>query len=235
MDRQTPKHIAIIMDGNGRWAKKRLLPKKMGHKAGAETLDKIVKELEKTDTEHLTVYAFSTENWKRSEDEIKGLMSLLKEYIGNYIKRNNESNVRIDTIGDISVFDDELRQKLITLSEISSQKTGLNLHIALNYGGRDELTRAIKEIAKSIETKKFSIDTIDENLISSFLDTKNYPDPELVIRSSGEYRISNFLPWQSVYSEFCFIEKLWPDFEFEDIENAIDNYKNRERRFGGRN
>lgn len=234
MDRETPKHIAIIMDGNGRWAKKRMLPKKMGHKAGAEALDKIVKALEKTEVEHLTVYAFSTENWKRSEDEIKGLMSLLKEYIGNYIKRNKESNVRIDTIGDISTFDDELKEKLETLAEISKEKTGLNLHIALNYGGRDELTRAFKIICGKVEIGEISTDAINEELISNFLDTKDYKDPELVIRSSGEYRLSNFLPWQSVYSELCFIEKLWPDFEIGDIQKAINDYKTRERRFGGR-
>ena len=234
MERALPKHIAIIMDGNGRWAKKNLLPKKMGHKAGADALKKLLKNIEKTNIEHITVYAFSTENWKRDKEEVDDLMSLLKNYIKQYIKDNESSNIKIDTIGDMSPFDEELKNDLAHLKEISSKKTGLNLHIALNYGGRDEIVRAVKNIAEDINNKSLSIDDIKEELISSYLDTKDYKDPELIVRTSGELRTSNFLIWQSAYSEFYFSDKLWPDFTFDDLKKAIDSYQKRERRFGGR-
>lgn len=234
MERALPKHIAIIMDGNGRWAKKRLLPKKMGHKAGADALKKLLKKIEKIDIEHITVYAFSTENWKREKQEVNDLMKLLKDYIGEYIKDNETSNLKIDTIGDISALSEDLQKDLSHLKEISSKKTGLNLHIALNYGGRDEIVRAIKHISNDVKNGNITIDDITENLFSSYLDTKEYNDPELIVRTSGELRTSNFLVWQSAYSEFYFSDKLWPDFTFEDLEQAINAYQKRERRFGGR-
>lgn len=234
MERALPKHIAIIMDGNGRWAKKRLLPKKMGHKAGADALKKLLKRIEKTDIEHITVYAFSTENWKREKQEVDDLMKLLKDYIGQYIKDNETSNLKIDTIGDISALSEDLQKDLAHLKEISSKKTGLNLHIALNYGGRDEIVRAIKHISNDVKNGNIAIEDITENLFSSYLDTKEYNDPELIVRTSGELRTSNFLVWQSAYSEFYFSDKLWPDFTFEDLEQAINAYQKRERRFGGR-
>lgn len=234
MERALPKHIAIIMDGNGRWAKKRLLPKKMGHKAGADALKKLLKRIEKTDIEHITVYAFSTENWKREKQEVDDLMKLLKDYIGQYIKDNETSNLKIDTIGDISALSEDLQKDLGHLKEISSKKTGLNLHIALNYGGRDEIVRAIKNISNDVKNGDILIDDITESLFSSYLDTKEYDDPELIVRTSGELRTSNFLVWQSAYSEFYFSDKLWPDFTFEDLEQAINAYQKRERRFGGR-
>lgn len=234
MDRAIPKHIAIIMDGNGRWAKKRLLPKKMGHKAGADALKKLLKKVEKTDIEHITVYAFSTENWKRDKQEVDDLMKLLKDYIGQYIKESEENNLIIDTIGDISVLSKDLQEDLAHLKEISSKNTGLKLHIALNYGGRDEIIRAIKKVATDVKENNIEIDNITEDLFSSYLDTKEYQDPELIIRTSGELRTSNFLVWQSAYSEFYFSDKLWPDFTFEDLEKAINAYQKRERRFGGR-
>ena len=234
MERAIPKHIAIIMDGNGRWAKKRFLSKKMGHKAGADALKKIVQKLENTEVKHLTVYAFSTENWKRSKEEVDDLMSLLKEYIGQYIAENDKGNVKIDTIGDLSVLDEDLRNDILKLKKISSEKTGLNLHIALNYGGRDEIIRGIKKMYLDIQNGNISIDDIKEELFSSYLDTKNYQDPELIIRTSGELRLSNFLPWQSAYSEFYFSNKLWPDFNYNDLLDAINVYQKRERRFGGR-
>lgn len=234
MERALPKHIAIIMDGNGRWAKKRLLPKKMGHKAGADALKKLLKRIEKTDIEHITVYAFSTENWKREKQEVDDLMKLLKDYIGQYIKDNETSNLKIDTIGDISDLSEDLQKDLAHLKEISSKKTGLNLHIALNYGGRDEIVRAIKHISNDVKNGNIAIEDITENLFSSYLDTKEYNDPELIVRTSGELRTSNFLVWQSAYSEFYFSDKLWPDFTFEDLEQAINAYQKRERRFGGR-
>ena len=234
MERALPKHIAIIMDGNGRWAKKRLLPKKMGHKAGADALKKLLNKIEKTDIEHITVYAFSTENWKREKQEVDDLMKLLKDYIGQYIKDNETSNLKIDTIGDISALSEDLQKDLGHLKEISSKKTGLNLHIALNYGGRDEIVRAIKNISNDVKNGDIAIDDITESLFSSYLDTKEYDDPELIVRTSGELRTSNFLVWQSAYSEFYFSDKLWPDFTFEDLEQAINAYQKRERRFGGR-
>ena len=234
MKKTLPKHVAIIMDGNGRWAKKNFLPKKMGHRAGADALKNLLEKLEKTDIEHITVYAFSTENWKREKEEVNDLMKLLKNYIKQYIKDNDSSNLKIDTIGDISLFDDELKKDLAYLEKISSQKTGLNLHIALNYGGRDEIVRAIKNIALDVLNKDIDIHNINEELISSYLDTKKYNDPELIIRTSGELRTSNFLIWQSAYSEFYFTDKLWPDFTFDDFNEAIASYQKRERRFGGR-
>ena len=234
MERALPKHIAIIMDGNGRWAKKRLLPKKMGHKAGADALKKIIEKAQQTKIEHITVYAFSTENWKRDKQEVDDLMELLKNYIGQYIKDNEKSNIKIDTIGDLSVLNEDLQKDIAHLKEISKNKTGLTLHIALNYGGRDEIVRAIKNISKNVQLNNLKIDDITESLVSSYLDTKEYSDPELIIRTSGEIRTSNFLIWQSAYSEFYFSDKLWPDFTFDDLEQAILSYQKRERRFGGR-
>lgn len=235
MNTKLPKHIGFIMDGNGRWAKKRLLPKKLGHEAGAEALNKLIKEIEKTSIEHITVYAFSTENWNRPKDEVNELMKLLKKYIDEYIKKVKKSNLRISVIGDTSVLDEKLKNSINKLEELSSEKTGLHLHIALNYGSRDEIVRAIKKISTQVKNGSLNIEEINENLISNNLDTYNYPDPELIIRTSGELRLSNFLLWQSAYSEFYFSEKLWPDFTFEDLKLALNNFSNRERRFGRRN
>ncbi len=234
MDNSLPRHIAIIMDGNGRWAKKRFMPRSFGHRAGAQALNKLLKEADKIGIEHITVYAFSTENWTRSEEEVSALMGLLREYIDDYIKDNENSNIKIDAIGDLSRLDLELQSKIKKLEEISSHKKGLNLHIGLNYGGRDEIIRAIKKLCLDVGKGSVSENEIDEKLFSSYLDTKDIPDPELVIRTSGEQRLSNFLPWQSVYSEFYFTDKLWPDFDIKELAKAVEQFKNRERRFGGR-
>ena len=234
MERALPNHIAIIMDGNGRWAKKRFLPKKMGHRAGADALKKIVEKLQNTDIKHITVYAFSTENWKRSKEEVDDLMLLLKEYIAQYIKENDKGNVKIDTIGDLSALTEDLRNDILKLEEISANKTGINLHIAINYGGRDEIIRAMKKMYADIKSGKMDIDNICEEKFSNYLDTKGYGDPELIIRTSGELRLSNFLTWQSAYSEFYFTDKLWPDFNYKDLQDALNVYQKRERRFGGR-
>ena len=234
MENSLPKHIAIIMDGNGRWAKKRFMPRKLGHRAGAQALNKLVQEANKMGIEHITVYAFSTENWKRSEEEVSALMDLLKEYIGDYIKDNAKSNVKIDVIGDLSKFDQELQDKINELTEISFMKTGLNLHIALNYGGRDEIVRGIKKLYDDLKNGLISENDISEDTFSSYLDTKNIPDPELIIRTSGELRLSNFLPWQAAYSEFYFTDKLWPDFDIKEFKKAIEQLQSRDRRFGGR-
>ena len=229
-----PKHVAVIMDGNGRWAAKRNLVKKAGHKAGADTLEKISRHADKLGIKHFTVYAFSTENWKRSEEEVSGLMDLLRKYLDDHIKRAKRDNIRVDVIGDVTRLDKDIQEKIETLKEISKDKTGLFLHIALNYGGRDEILRAVRKMAGDIKEGKKEISDIDEKFFSSYLDTKDIPDPELLIRTSGEERISNFLLWQIAYSEMNFSEKLWPDYTEKDFDEAIYNYQHRERRFGGR-
>lgn len=235
MGREIPKHIGIIMDGNGRWAKKRLLPRVLGHRRGAEALDRLLKAADGMGIEHITVYAFSTENWKRAEEEVTGLMNLMREYIRDYIRDNETSRLKIDSVGDLTVLDEDIQRDIKRLKEISKDKPGINLHIAINYGGRDEIKRGVAEIAKKVATGELKAEDISEDLISAHLDTAGVPDPELIIRTSGEYRLSNFLPWQSAYSEFWFTDKLWPDFTIEDLKNAISDYQNRERRFGGRN
>lgn len=234
MDSLLPQHIAIIMDGNGRWAKKRFLPKKMGHRAGAQALNRLIKEADKMGLKHMTVYAFSTENWKRSDDEVTALMKLLKEYISDYIRDNETSNIKIDAIGDIEALDEDLQARIRKLEEVSSVKTGMNLHIALNYGGRDELVRAFKKMNTAVKNGLLKEEEITEKTVSAYLDTKDIPDPELIIRTSGELRLSNFLAWQSAYSEFYFTDKLWPDFKIDDLKAAIEQFGNRDRRFGGR-
>lgn len=229
-----PNHIAIIMDGNGRWAEKRNLPKKAGHKAGAKTLEKIIACAKKIGVKHLTVYAFSTENWKRSEEEINALMDILRNYLTRYFEKFNKDDIAMHIIGDPSKLDIDIQKQIKDIEEKSKDKTAMTVHIALNYGGRDEICRSIKKIATEIEKGNLSAVDIDEKLISSMLDTKNVPDPELLIRTSYEERISNFLLWQIAYSEFYFAEELWPDFDEESLFKAIAHYQNRERRFGGR-
>ena len=229
-----PKHIAIIMDGNGRWAAKRALPKKAGHRAGAKPLENISQAAIDLGIEHLTVYAFSTENWKRSDEEIKGIMDLLREYLKNYIDRAKKDNVRVHIIGDITRLDEDIQQQIVELEELTKHKTGMSLHIALNYGGRDELLRAIRKVSEDVAQGKYQPEEIGEKELEQYLDTKEIPDPELLIRTSGEERISNFLLWQIAYTEFSFTEKLWPDFTEQDLKQAIYEYQNRERRFGGR-
>lgn len=229
-----PKHIAIIMDGNGRWATKRALPRKAGHKAGAEALEKIIYAAKDMGLEHLTVYAFSTENWKRSEEEVGAIMDLLRMYLKNYFKKFLNDNVRMDVIGDISRLDQDIQKSILEIEEISKEKTGLSVHIALNYGGRDELRRAVTKIAADAAAGRLQAEEITEATITDALDTAGTPDPELLIRTSGEERISNFLLWQIAYSEFYFSDMLWPDFNKTELEKAIYYYQNRERRFGGR-
>ena len=229
-----PKHIAIIMDGNGRWATKRALPRKAGHKAGAEALERIIYAAKDMGLEHLTVYAFSTENWKRSEEEVGAIMDLLRMYLKNYFKKFLNDNVRMDVIGDISRLDKDIQESILEIEEISREKTGLSVHIALNYGGRDELRRAVAKIAADVAEGRLSPVDVTEDTITNALDTAGTPDPELMIRTSGEERISNFLLWQIAYSEFYFSEMLWPDFNKIELQKAIYYYQNRERRFGGR-
>ncbi len=230
-----PQHIAIIMDGNGRWAKKRGLPRKAGHKAGADALQTVTEGAMELGIKHLTVYAFSTENWKRSDEEVEGIMDLLRKYLKENIKTAKARNVKVNIIGEKSRLAEDIQQQIAKLEEITKDKTGLQLHIALNYGGRDELVRAMRKMAQAVKEGTLQVEDIQEDMVQQYLDTKDVPDPELLIRTSGEERISNFLLWQLAYSEFSFSPKLWPDYTVNDLKEAIYAYQNRDRRFGGRN
>ena len=227
-----PRHIAIIMDGNRRWAKAQGKPASFGHKAGAKTLEKIVRYANKIGLEYITVYAFSTENWKRTEEEVKALMTLLQSYLDDYSKRADTENIRVKILGDISALAPGMQKSIYNCMERTKDNTGVTFNIALNYGGRDELLKAVKNIAQEVKEGKIDIQDISEEMVSNNLYTKSQPDPDLLIRTSGELRLSNFLPWQLVYSEFLFIDKNWPDFTEEDLDNAIVEYEKRTRKFG---
>ncbi len=229
-----PKHIAIIMDGNRRWARQRGLDPKLGHKEGAKTLEKIVRYANKIGLEYITVYAFSTENWKRTEDEVGALMLLLQNYLEDYSKRADTENIKVKVLGDISALSEKLQKSINNCMERTKNNTGVTFNIALNYGGRDEILKAVKKIATSVKEGNMQIDEITEETISNNLYTAGQPDPDLLIRTSGELRTSNFLPWQIVYSEFVFVEKNWPDFEEKDLDDAIEIYKKRNRKFGAK-
>ena len=227
-----PKHIAIIMDGNRRWARKQGKNASYGHKEGAKTLEKIVRYANKIGLKYITVYAFSTENWKRTEEEVKALMTLLQSYLDDYSKRADTENIRVKILGDISALAPGMQKSIYNCMERTKDNTGVTFNIALNYGGRDELVKAIKNIAQEVKEGNIDIQDISEEMVSNNLYTKGEPDPDLLIRTSGELRLSNFLPWQLVYSEFLFIEKNWPDFTEEDLDNAIVEYEKRTRKFG---
>ena len=227
-----PRHIAIILDGNRRWARERGKPASFGHKEGAKTLEKIVRYANKIGLEYITVYAFSTENWKRAEDEVKALMLLLQNYLDVYSKRANTENIKVKILGDITVLSKGMQDSIKKCMERTKNNTGVTFNIALNYGGRDEIVKAIQEIAKKVSNNEIKPEEINEDIISNYLYTKGMPDPDLLIRTSGEKRLSNFLPWQLVYTEFLFIDKNWPDFNEEDIDNAILEYQKRTRKFG---
>ena len=227
-----PRHIAIIMDGNRRWAKAKGKNASFGHKEGAKTLEKIVRYANKIGLEYITVYAFSTENWKRAEDEVSALMMLLQNYLDDYSKRADTENIRVKILGDISALSEGMQKSIKKCMERTKDNTGVTFNIALNYGGRDEIVKAIKQIASDVKQDKISIDDITEQMVSDELYTKGQPDPDLLIRTSGELRLSNFLPWQLVYSEFLFIDKNWPDFEEKDLDDAIIEYQKRTRKFG---
>lgn len=229
-----PKHIAIIMDGNRRWAKQRGLPAKLGHKEGAKILEKIVRYANKIGLGYITVYAFSTENWKRTEEEVSALMLLLQNYLDDYSKRADTENIKVKVLGDISVLSEGMQKSIRKCEERTKDNTGVTFNIALNYGGRNEIVTAVKRIAEQVKNGELDIANISEETISDNLYTKGEPDPDLVIRTSGELRTSNFLPWQIVYSEFLFLDKLWPDFTDEDIDNAILEFQKRNRKFGGK-
>ena len=228
-----PKHIAIIMDGNRRWARGRNLPVKLGHKAGADNLKEIAKYANKIGLKYLTVYAFSTENWKRSEEEVSGLMLLLKTYLDDFLKEVDTKNIRLNVIGDITRLSVDIQTSIKKCIEKTENNTGLVLNIAFNYGGRAELIKATKEIAMDVKNGKISEDEISEELISNHLYTAGMPDPDLLIRTSGEMRISGFLIWQLSYTEFLFSNKYWPEFSTEDLDLAIKEYQKRNRKYGG--
>ncbi len=229
-----PTHIAIIMDGNRRWAKNNNLDVRLGHKKGAETLEKIVRYCNKIGIKYLTVYAFSTENWKRSKEEVSALMLLLQNYLDDFAKRVDTENIKINMIGNRENLSKGLLKSIDNAIKRTENNTGTNFNVAFNYGGRDEIVRAVKNIAEDVKNNIINVEEIGEKLISDNLYTKNMPDPDLLIRTSGEIRTSNFLPWQLVYSEFYFIEKLWPDFTEEDLNKAINVYNSRNRKFGGK-
>ena len=229
-----PKHIAIIMDGNRRWAKAKGIETKLGHKAGADALERIAQYANKIGIEYLTVYAFSTENWKRTEEEIGALMFLLEMYVDKFAKKAKEENIQVRVLGDIEVLNEGLKRKIKDTIALTKENTGLTLNIAFNYGGRTEIIRAVKNISQKVKDGNINLEDINEEVFSNELYTYGEPDPDLVIRTGGELRTSNFLPWQIVYSEFYFIEKYWPDFDEKSLDEAIIEYQKRNRRFGAK-
>ena len=232
-ERILPKHIGIIMDGNGRWAKKRGLPRSAGHSAGAANFKAITRYCGSIGIQYLTFYAFSTENWKRPQDEVKTLMSLFCQYLADALRDFLNENIKVCFIGDTTPFPPELRKLIAETTEVSRNRTGMVLNVALNYGGRAEITRAVQQLASEVKDGHLLPEKIDEAAISRNLYTSGQPDPDLIIRPSGEYRISNFLLWQSAYAEYIIMDILWPDFRPKDLEAAIDEFSNRNRRFGG--
>jgi undecaprenyl diphosphate synthase len=227
-----PRHIAIIMDGNGRWAKRHNKARVYGHQQGVESVRKVVEACSQKGVEYLTLYAFSTENWKRPEHEVNALMELLVRTIRKETPELNKQNVRINTIGDSKALPRDCVNELNEAMNLTETNTGLTLTLALSYSGRSELTHAMREIAAKVQAGLLHAEDIDDNTISEHLYTAAMPDPELVIRTSGEYRISNYLLWQSAYAEFYFTTTLWPDFDEQELDKAIESFRNRERRFG---
>lgn len=229
---QIPNHVAIILDGNGRWAKQHGMPRNYGHIQGAKTVEDMCEIAYNMGIQYLTVYAFSTENWNRPQDEVSALMKLLRNYMVNCKKRANKNNMRVRVIGDKTGLDEDIREKIEDLEEATKNNTGLQFTIAINYGGRDEIRRAMESMAKQVKEGKISPEEITEDMISEFLDTKGLPEPDLLIRTCGEQRISNFLLWQCAYTEFYFAEVAWPDFNKEELEKAVAAYNQRDRKFG---
>lgn len=228
-----PTHIGIIMDGNGRWAQKRFLPRSAGHRAGAQNFRTITRYCSKIGIKYLTVYAFSTENWSRPMEEVGALMRLFKEYLEEALRDFMDENIRVRFIGDVSAFPEELRELIREVEEASAPKTGMVLNLAMNYGGRAEITRAAKAFAQDVAQGKAKPEDLTEEGFSRYLYTGGQPDPDLIIRPSGEERLSNFLLWQSAYAEFVYFDILWPDFKTKDLDQAIAIYSSRQRRFGG--
>lgn len=231
--RSVPQHVAIIMDGNGRWAQKRGLPRTAGHAQGARVVEQILEDADHMGIRYLTVYAFSTENWSRPPAEVKMLMNLLRTYMKTSLAKCAKNNVRIRVLGDKSRLDDDLQKAIANLEENTRNNTGIGFQIAINYGARDEMRRAVTRIAQKAVSGELRPEEITEDTISNELDTAGIPDPDLLIRTSGEERLSNFLMWQLSYAEFYFTETAWPDFTKKDLQEAVDSYMHRERRMGG--
>ena len=228
-----PQHIAIILDGNGRWAKKKGMPRNFGHTQGSKNVERICEDAYKMGVKYLTVYAFSTENWKRPKEEVDALMNLLRNYMKTCLKTAEKNRMRVRVLGDKTALDDDIRNRIAELEEATKNNDGLNFQIALNYGSRDEMIRAMKKMCMDVKEDKLETEQIDEKLFETYLDTHDIPDPDLMIRTSGEQRLSNYLLWQLAYSEFYFTDVLWPDFTKEDLAKAIEYYNGRDRRFGG--
>ena len=228
-----PNHIAIILDGNGRWAKKRGMPRSYGHVKGCANLETICDDMKELGVKYLTVYAFSTENWKRSREEVEGLMKLFRNYLKKCIKIAERNKMRVRVIGDITAFDKDSQERIAYLEEFSKKYDELHFQIALNYGSRDEITRGMRRLAQDAAEGKITPEEVDEEMVESYLDTAGIPDPDLLIRTSGELRLSNFLLWQLAYTEFYFTDVAWPDFNREELIRAIEKYNARDRRYGG--
>lgn len=229
---RVPNHIAIILDGNGRWAKKRGMPRSYGHVKGCENLEDICEVAKELGVKYLTVYAFSTENWKRSKEEVDGLMKLFRNYLKKCIKISQKNNMRVKVIGDVSAFDPDIQESIAKLENFSKDFTELHFQIALNYGSRDEITRAVNRMLEDQKAGKLAT-PVEEETISNYLDTAGIPDPDLMIRTSGELRLSNYLLWQLAYTEFYFTDVPWPDFKRDELVKAIEKYNERDRRYGG--
>ncbi len=230
---KVPQHIAIILDGNGRWAKAKGMPRNYGHAQGSKNVERICEEAWRMGIKYLTVYAFSTENWSRPENEVAALMTLLRNYMKTCLKTAAKNDMKIRVIGDIDPLDDDIKKRIRELETATVNNGGLNFTIALNYGSRDEMTRAARKMAQDCADGKLDPEQIDESVFESYLDTHGIPDPDLMIRTSGEQRLSNYLLWQLAYSEFYFTDVPWPDFTKEELVKAIEEFNHRHRRFGG--
>ncbi|MBQ7677829.1 MAG: isoprenyl transferase [Lachnospiraceae bacterium] len=229
---EIPKHIAIILDGNGRWAKSKGMPRTYGHKKGAENVENVCRAAYELGVSYLTVYAFSTENWSRPSDEVKALMLLLDNYLEKCLEMSEKNNMRVRVIGDLSKLEKKMQERIAVLEEASKDYTGLTFIVALNYGSRDEILRAARRIAADVRDEKLAVEDIEEETFSRYLDTDGIPDPDLMIRTSGEQRLSNYLLWQLAYAEFYFTPVAWPDFDKAELEKAIRAYQDRDRRYG---
>jgi undecaprenyl diphosphate synthase len=233
LENNIPEHVAIIMDGNGRWAKMRHMPRTYGHAQGSRIVEKICESAFNRGVKYLTVYAFSTENWKRPQSEVNTLMDLLREYMKGCLKKSQKNNMRVRVIGDISALDTDLQKSIAELVDASKNNTGLNFTVALNYGGRDDILRAFKKAAVDYKAGKISLDSFTEKDFAAYLDTWDLPDPDLLIRTSGETRISNYMMWQLAYTEIYITDVLWPDFDDRELDAALRFYAHKDRRYGG--
>ena len=228
-----PQHVAIILDGNGRWAKAKGMPRNYGHAQGSKNVEKICEEAWRMGIKYLTVYAFSTENWNRPKEEVNALMKLLRNYMKTCLKTAAKNDMKVRVIGDITKLDEDIQKRILELEEATKNNGGLNFQIAINYGSRDEITRAVRSLAEDVKKGKLMPEEVDETCIEKYLDTHDIPDPDLLIRTSGEQRLSNYLLWQLAYTEFYFTDVPWPDFTKQELEKAIEQYNSRDRRYGG--